>query len=60
MESDDDARAFLKQLMAYNEAAFPLYFEEVRGLAAGSGVALEEVFLTCAQQEVLGCKYLAM
>lgn len=61
-------KSFSNQLYLYNEAearyrgknnSNSFYFEELRGIAAGAEIDFERIWVTVAQQELLGACYLA-
>jgi len=53
----EKGREYSRQLLRYNEARFSVYMEELRGLAAGSKIPFEYIWVVNAQQELLGAEY---
>ena len=45
LKTDPAAQAYSRWLRNFNEAAYPSYFDELRGLAAGAGVDFERIWV---------------
>ncbi|CAD7965807.1 unnamed protein product [Amoebophrya sp. A25] len=59
VETDPDVATYSRYLRNFNEASYPKYFSELRGLAAGADVPFDRIWVAVGQQEVLGMQYTA-